>query len=156
MNICPVYRSIGGHAYGSVYPGPLGSVVTPALMGLDQWHQLPHASTLCGACKDICPVRIDIPRLLLQLRDASSRAGHSSPWLRIGLRIYGTIAQRPELFRLGMRIGSVTTRLFAKKGWLQTLPSPLNGWTDHRAFRALAKKSFRQLWAERKAKEYPS
>ena len=155
LNICPVYRSIGGHAYGSVYPGPLGSVVTPALMGLDQWHQLPHASTLCGACKDICPVRIDIPRLLLQLRDASSRADHSPAWLKTGMRIYGTIAQRPGLFRLGMRIGSVATRLLAKKGWLNTLPPPLNGWTDHRAFHALAKKSFRQLWTERKTTEHP-
>ncbi len=155
LNICPVYRSIGGHAYGSVYPGPLGSVVTPALMGLDQWHQLPHASTLCGACKEICPVRIDIPRLLLQLRDVSSRADHSPAWLKTGMRIYGTIAQRPGLFRLGMRIGSVATRLLAKKGWLNTLPPPLNGWTDHRAFHALAKKSFRQLWTERKTTEHP-
>ena len=77
LNICPVYQSIGGHAYGSVYPGPLGSVLTPTLMGLEQWHELPHASTLCGACKEICPVRIDIPSLLLRLRDASSKANHS-------------------------------------------------------------------------------
>lgn len=156
LNICPVYQSIGGHAYGSVYPGPLGSVVTPALMGLDHWHELPHASTLCGACKEVCPVRIDIPRLLLQLRDASSSANHSPAWLRVGMRIYGTVAQYPVLFRWGLRIGSVATRLFAKKGWLKTIPSPLSGWTDHRAFRALAKKSFRQHWIERKSTERTS
>lgn len=156
LNICPVYRSIGGHAYGSVYPGPLGSVVTPALMGMDQWHQLPHASTLCGACKEICPVRIDIPRLLLQLRDTSTRSDHSPAWLRTGLRIYAILVRRPALFTLGLRIASVATRLFARKGWLNTLPSPLNGWTDYRAFRALAKKSFRQLWAERENRVHPS
>ena len=156
LNVCPVYQSIGGHAYGSVYSGPVGSVVTPALMGLDQWHQLPHASTLCGACKEICPIRIDIPRLLLQLRNAGNRAYHSPAWLRTGMRTYRTIAQRPFLFRLGLRIGSVATRLLAKQGWLKVIPSPLSGWTDHRAFPELAKKSFRQLWAERKPKEYAS
>jgi hypothetical protein len=72
------------------------------------------------------------------------------------MRIFGTIARHPGFFRLGMRMGSIATHLFAKKGWLNTLPPPLNGWTDHRAFRALAKKSFRQLWTERRTTEYPS
>ena len=156
LNVCPVYKSIGGHAYGSVYSGPVGSVVTPALMGLDQWHQLPHASTLCGACKEICPVRIDIPRLLLQLRDVSNRSEHSPVWLKTGMRIYGIIAQNPDLFRLGLRIGGFATRLLAKQGWLKAIPSPLSGWTDHRDFPALAKKSFRQLWSERKSRDYAS
>jgi L-lactate dehydrogenase complex protein LldF len=68
LNICPVYREAGGHAYGSPYSGPIGAVVSPLLFGLENFEALPHASTLCGACKDVCPVRIDLPRMLLQLR----------------------------------------------------------------------------------------
>ena len=156
LNICPVYQSIGGHAYGSVYPGPLGSVLTPTLMGVEQWQELPHASTLCGACKEICPVRIDIPSLLLRLRDASSKANHSPVWIRTLMRIYSIVARHPKLFQLGMRFASVSSRLFAKEDWLNRLPPPLNGWTDHRNFRALAKKSFGQQWAERRSTEHTS
>lgn len=156
LNSCPVYQAIGGHAYGSVYPGPVGAVVMPAMMGLDLWSELPHASTLCGACKEVCPVRIDIPRMLLKLREEGAKSGLSPAWLRMGVKMYGMAAQRPALFQLGMRASSIATRLLGKNGWVKTLPPPLNGWTDHRAFPTLAKKSFHQLWAERKNTEHSS
>jgi L-lactate dehydrogenase complex protein LldF len=146
LNNCPVYQAIGGHAYGSVYSGPVGSVLTPALMGVDLWSELPHASSLCGACKEVCPVRIDIPRMLLKLRDEGVQK--APLWLKFGLRMYRTVAQRPLLFRMGLRVGSVATRILARKGWIQKLPPPLNAWTNHRAFPVIARESFHQWWAE--------
>lgn len=149
LNACPVYREIGGHAYGSVYPGPVGAVLTPSLMGLDPWQELPHASSLCGACEEVCPVRIDIPRMLLKLREEGVEQGQSPLWVKFGLKTYAFAAQRPRLYKLGMRAHSVASNLFAKEGWLKKLPPPLSGWTDHRHFPAFAKRSFRQAWAER-------
>ena len=74
LNSCPVYQQLGGHAYGSIYPGPVGAVLMPALQGLHKWHDLPQASSLCGACREVCPVRIDIPRMLLEHRDKATEA----------------------------------------------------------------------------------
>ena len=85
MNVCPVYTSIGGHAYGDTYPGPVGAVLTPGLRGLDEWADLPGASSLCGACRDVCPVRLDIPRMLLSLRREAAPA-HAPAWLSTAMR----------------------------------------------------------------------
>ncbi len=148
LNACPVYRQIGGHAYGSVYPGPVGSVVTPGLFGLEPWSELPHASTLCGACRDVCPVRIDIPRMLLKLRDEGARAGQTPAWLKVGLALYRHAAVRPGLFRLGGQLSRWTTRRLANDGWIQNLPGPLSAWTDYRDFPAFAEKSFSRRWQE--------
>ncbi len=152
LNACPVYREIGGHAYGSVYPGPVGAVLMPSLMGLDPWHELPHASSLCGACQEVCPVRINIPRMLLKLRQETTQAGHSPGWLKTGLKVYSQVARRPSLYRAGLRTQAWASNLVAKNGWINSLPGPLSGWTEHRAFPAFAKKSFRQQWKERKNK----
>lgn len=141
LNTCPVYREIGGHAYGSVYAGPVGAVLTPALEGIGPWRDLPHASTLCGACREVCPVRIDLPRLLLALRDEGHRAGHSPAWLKIGLSLYSLAATRPALFRLALTAGRWLTRLLALEGWLTRLPPPLNGWTASRDWPAFAQQS---------------
>lgn len=149
LNSCPVYREIGGHAYGSVYSGPIGAVLTPSLMGLDPFAELPHASTLCGACRDVCPVRIDIPRLLLALRAEGAERGHAPGWLRLGLKVYRWVGERPSLFRWGMRLGGVGARLLARRGWIRRLPPPLNAWTDHRAFPAFAPRSFHDQWQAR-------
>jgi L-lactate dehydrogenase complex protein LldF len=148
LNACPVYQQIGGHAYGSVYPGPIGSVVTPGLYGLDPWSDLPHASSLCGACREVCPIRINIPHMLLKLRDEGAQRGQSPYWLKLGLSLYRFAALRPSLFRLGGRLGSWATRLMGQDGWVGKLPGPLSAWTNQRDFPALARKSFSQRWRE--------
>ncbi len=148
LNVCPVYQQIGGHAYGSVYPGPVGSIVTPGLYGIGPWSELPHASSLCGACREVCPVRINIPRMLLKLRDEGAQAGKGPLWLKIGLGLYRFGATRPALFRLGSKFSTLATRILAKDGWIKKLPGPLSGWTDQRDFPAFAPKSFSQRWRE--------
>jgi len=127
----------------------MGSVLTPALQGLDEWSDLPHACSLCGKCKEVCPVRIDLPAMLLKLRNASNEAGKSPFWLKSGVKFYSALAQRPSLYRTGLKAGGAATRLLASQGWIQKLPGPLSGWTDYRAFPAMAEKSFRQQWEER-------
>lgn len=148
LNACPVYKEIGGHAYGSVYPGPVGAVVTPGLYGVVPWSELPQASSLCGACREACPVRIDIPRMLLKLRAEAVQAGQAPLWLKFGLKLYRLAVVQPALFRLGGRLGSWATRLMAREGWFKRLPGPLAAWTDHRDFPALASKSFSQRWRD--------
>ncbi len=154
LNVCPVYRNVGGHAYGSVYPGPMGIVVTPAIDGLDPWYELPQASSLCGACTEACPVRIDIPRMLLNLRAESVDRGHTPRWLRLGLRAYGWAAVHPRLYRLGAKIASLGQHLMprTKQGWTRHVPGPLAGWTDSRAFPPLAGRSFSERWEKKTAR----
>jgi L-lactate dehydrogenase complex protein LldF len=150
LGACPVYREIGGYAYGSVYMGPVGSVLSPALYGIQAWPELPHASSLCGACRDACPVRIDLPKLLLELRDEGVRAGLSPAWLRWGIRAYRVAATSPTLFRWASRLAAWGTRLLARSGWISRLPPPLAAWTDYRDFPAFAAKTFSRQWQERK------
>jgi L-lactate dehydrogenase complex protein LldF len=150
LGACPVYREIGGYAYGSVYMGPVGSVLSPALYGIQAWPELPHASSLCGACRDACPVRIDLPKLLLELRDEGVRAGLSPAWLRWGIRAYRVAATSPTLFRWASRLAAWSTRLLAHSGWISRLPPPLAAWTDYRDFPAFAAKTFSRQWQERK------
>ena len=149
LNVCPVYRTIGGHAYGAVYPGPVGSVLTPALRGLGEFGALPHASTLCGACREICPVRIDLPRMLLALRARDTAAGNAPRWIRHGLWLYARLATRPRLFRAATRVGRGLVRLRAKDGWVRRLPGPLNGWTAYRDLPAPAARTFTAAWRQR-------
>jgi L-lactate dehydrogenase complex protein LldF len=139
---CPVYDTIGGHAYGSVYPGPIGSVLTPAIDGLDQWADLPHASSLCGACREACPVRIDIPRMLLALRRETAETGRSPAWLRLALRAHAMLAVRPRLYRAAVRVGAWAASLVARDGFIQRLPGPFAAWTGSRALRAPARRTF--------------
>lgn len=153
LNACPVYKNIGGHAYGDTYPGPVGSIVTPGLRGVKGWKELPDASSLCGACKDVCPVRLDIPRMLLQLRKAAVEQG-TAPWvLRLGLWGFGFVASRPALFKPLARLGGIAGRLAAKDGWIRKLPGLAGGWTRSRDMKAPAPKSFQRLWAERQARK---
>ena len=148
LNACPVYQGVGGHAYGSVYPGPVGAVVTPGLYGVDPWKELPHASTLCGACEEVCPVRINIPRMLLKLREEVHENGHTPAWLKLGMGAYRFAATRPNLFHRGGRMSAWGTRMMAKGGWIGRLPGPLAAWTDVRDFPAFAEKSFAQRWKD--------
>lgn len=154
LNICPVYRQIGGHAYGSVYAGPIGAVLTPTLDGIRPWSDLPQASSLCGACREVCPVRIDIPRMLLELRHQSDEAGQTPAWLKWGLRLYSLVASRPLLFRWGVAGARAATRLLASRGWITRLPPPLSGWTRSRDFPMFAAQPFSaQLKARRSKSE---
>ena len=150
LNVCPVYQSIGGHAYGTVYMGPVGSVLTPALRGLGLFGELPHASSLCGACREICPVRIDIPRMLLALRAQGIREGGGPRWITIGLGLYARLARHPRLFRAAAKLGRRLIASRADAGWVHRMPGPLAGWTAHRDFPVPASKSFQELWRERR------
>jgi len=146
LNACPVYQSIGGHAYGSVYPGPVGAVLTPALQGLGVFGELPQASSLCGACREVCPVRIDIPRMLLALRRRSVQEIGAPAWIRYGMRAYAAAATRPALFRFAVRASRAALGLLARRGWVTRLPGPLSGWTSTRDFPAFAKRTFQDQW----------
>lgn len=142
LNACPVYQQIGGHAYGSVYPGPVGAVLTPALWGQGPWSDLPHASSLCGACKEVCPVRIDIPRMLLSLRAKGVDEGRAPAWIAQGIAMFSRVAGRPWIFRAAGRAAAAGTRLLSSHGWIRRLPGPLRGWTLSRDFPAMAPQSF--------------
>ena len=146
---CPVYQQIGGHAYGSVYSGPVGSVLSPALGGIRAFHDLPHASTLCGACKEVCPVRIDIPRMLLSLRAQSTRLALTPAWATSGLRMLRRLAVRPKAFRLAQSLAARATRLLARDGWIRWLPGHLSAWTRQRDFPAFAPETFMRRWERR-------
>jgi L-lactate dehydrogenase complex protein LldF len=146
LNICPVYRHIGGHAYDSVYPGPVGSVVTPGLFGVETAAELPHASSLCGACRDVCPVRIDLPHLLLELRAETARRGMGPFWLRAGIALFAAIATRPALYRAAGRMAGRVASVWARNGQLTRLPGPLAGWTATRNLRAPVTRSFVERW----------
>ncbi len=148
LNSCPVYREIGGHAYGTVYSGPMGSVLTPAMQGLDPWGVLPQASTLCGACKEACPVRIDIPHMLLKLRVMETERRGLPTWLKAGLNVYQRLAQHPRLFHMAEKMAGVASQPLTGDGWTSKL-LPSNGWTKHRAFPKFAAKTFREQWKER-------
>lgn len=155
LNICPVYRSIGGHAYGSTYPGPVGSVLSPLLSGLAEFGELAHASSLCGACREVCPVRIDLPGLLLKLRHDTVQTGQAPRWLRLGLQMYTLGATQPWLYRLGGKLAALGARLLAHDGWLQRLPGPLAAWSGQRDFPAFAPRTFQESWARRRKPPAP-
>lgn len=150
LNICPVYRTVGGHAYGGVYSGPIGAVLTPAKDGMDDWHDLPDASSLCGACVEACPVRLDIPTMLLQLRAGSVRTGHADPVLRRGMQAYAAAATRPAAFRALLKGAGVAGRGI-RGGWIGALPSTGRGWTTYRDLPTPAQRSFHDRWKRRDA-----
>ena len=149
LNICPVYREVGGHAYGFTYPGPIGAVVTPALKGLDEWHELPYASTLCGACVEACPVRIDIPKMLLTLRSKAVDDGHLPGWLTFAVGRYASAATHPRQFRVLLKAGGVVGSMMAKDGWITKAPSHGANWTGARDLPQPAKTPFHARWKQR-------
>jgi L-lactate dehydrogenase complex protein LldF len=150
LNACPVYKSIGGHAYGDTYPGPVGAIVTPGLRGVNGWTDLPSASSLCGACRDVCPVRLDIPRMLLSLR-ATPAARRSAPLgLRAGMRVFARVAPRPRLYRAAAAIARLALRRASRDGWISRAPGLAGKWTTVRDLKAPAEKTFQELWKARK------
>lgn len=146
LNACPVYGHIGGHAYGWTYAGPIGSILTPAYGGLSEFHDLPHASSLCGACRDICPVRIDIPRLLVALREREVDARVPSLFERAIFRMLGLILRSPLLFRFAAKLGYWGQRPFVRAGRIDALPFFFGRWTDARDFPVIAAQTFHDAW----------
>lgn len=148
LNACPVYQAIGGHAYGSVYPGPIGSIVTP-MLGEGNGAELAYASSLCGACQEVCPVRIAIPDLLVRWRQM--RAGSLLPaWERLGLRGYAWAARHPSVWARIGRWAMALLRRVGREGWLRRGPGPLRAWTAVRDFPVPRRSAFRDWWASRK------
>ena len=141
LNHCVVYRQIGGHAYGGTYPGPMGAVLTPVLDGLPAAQDLPRACTLNGLCADVCPVKIPLPTLLRGWRDRSWRDGLEPKAAVAGIGLWRFAALRPGLYRLGTRFALPMMRLFARRGWIRSMPLA-GGWTAQRDFPAPAKVSF--------------
>ncbi|MFO0967022.1 MAG: lactate utilization protein LutB domain-containing protein [Gemmataceae bacterium] len=147
LNACPVYRRIGGHAYGGVYSGPIGSILTPLYDSISQNPHLPHASSLCGACQAACPVKINIPRMLIGLRELQHH-GKANRWEGLAYRLWKTVLERPWLYRLALLGARLFVRPFAKDGWFRHLPGPVSNWTAARDFPAPAAKPFRDRWKE--------
>lgn len=148
LNACPVYRGVGGHAYGSVYAGPIGMVVSPLLRGLDAYHELPHASSLCGACFDACPVRIDLPRMLVELRQETNRAHLTSPWKRAAMRTVFATLGRPTLYRMAQRVMRFLLPGAPADEWSRVSDAWFGGAAGARDLPRPAGQSFRRLWAE--------
>ncbi|RXF68241.1 LutB/LldF family L-lactate oxidation iron-sulfur protein [Hansschlegelia zhihuaiae] len=153
MNHCPVYHAVGGHAYGWVYPGPMGAVLSPSLIGVDKAGHLPNASTFCGRCESVCPVRIPLPKLMRHWREREFERNLSPAPVRAGLKFWGFFARRPALYRLATRVGMGALALAGRsKGRFRSLPLA-KGWTGARDFAAPQGGTFQSRWAaERKAK----
>jgi len=131
MNHCVVYKHIGGHAYGSVYPGPMGSVLTPHLQSLEVANKQTHACTMNGRCEDVCPVNIPLPKLLRSLRAKSWQKKYEPLTNRFVVKFFGVIAKRPQLFQLFSSCSLVFMKVFSKKGWIKYMPFT-SGWTKNR------------------------
>lgn len=161
LNICPVYARIGGHAYGWVYPGPIGAVVSPMLVGLKQAKELPQASSLCGACREVCPIKIDIPRMLLDLRkktaespDLNIRSAPKSE--RILASLFSSLMSSPRLLSTAVGFANLLQKterilpfshLTKDRKWIRnSLVPPLSRWTRSRDLPALPKQTFRDIW----------
>ena len=155
MNTCPVYRQTGGHAYGSVYPGPIGAILTPQLMKLEHAQTLPYASSLCGACYDVCPVKINIPEVLIDLRaqvtdkERESESRFFDP-IYLGMRVANSVFASAGRFRAAQRMARIALRPFTgSDGWIHNLPGPGGRWTMTRDLRGLPRETFREWWEKR-------
>jgi L-lactate dehydrogenase complex protein LldF len=149
LNICPVYARTGGHAYGSVYPGPIGAILTPQLLGLDQAKTLPYASTLCGACYEVCPVQINIPEVLLHLRGQVTQHASALDLEAVVMRHLAAIFASPKRYERAQKLGHAGQRFFVHDGVIDRLPGPLAGWTRTRDLLPMPKQTFRAWWRER-------
>jgi L-lactate dehydrogenase complex protein LldF len=156
LNTCPVYRKIGGHSFPWVYSGPIGAIITPQFMGVSHEPGLPFASSLCGACGEVCPVKIDIPKILLELRgdvkksEAREGVNRLERW---AFRIFAWVMTHPSVYELGGRIAAALTPSDEGK-WISSVPAlmnvgPLKAWLSQRDLPPAPAKSFRELWRRR-------
>jgi L-lactate dehydrogenase complex protein LldF len=149
LNHCPVYATVGGHAYGWVYPGPMGAVLTPALVGIGEAGHLPNASTFCGRCESVCPVKIPLPKMMRHWRERQFVERLAPPVFRSGLRLWAMLARRPAFYHA---IVAIKARMLGwiggRRGHFRTMPLA-SGWTRMRDMPAPEGRSFHSLWAER-------
>lgn len=150
LNACPIYRKIGGHAYGHVYSGPIGALITPLFQGLGNFKDLPQASSLCGACYEACPVKINIPKHLINLRRDIVHQQLNGPIERMIYRLWAWGMKSPFLYNAIGAMQKFEFRRRAKRtGWVEKLPSVASGWTQIRDLPAPAQRTFHQMWKKR-------
>ncbi len=157
LNICPIYERTGGHAYGSVYPGPIGAILTPQLVGIEHAESLPYASSLCGACYEVCPVKINIPEVLIHLRakavegrqERGGLAAQLEPEL-VAMRTLAQLFANVPAYELAQRAARIGQLPLSRHGYIEWLPGMLGGWTAMRDMPAVPDQSFREWWKERR------
>ena len=154
QNACPVYRQTGGHAYGSVYAGPIGAILTPQLQEMHHAQSLPYASSLCGACYEVCPVKINIPEVLIHLRNKVVKQNGAFHTEALAMKAMGMIFKSERRFRAAQRLGRMAEAPLVRKdgqgaGWIGWLPGMLGGWTQVRDLQAMPAETFRDWWEKR-------
>ena len=157
LNICPVYERTGGHAYGSVYPGPIGAILTPQLVGVENARSLPFASTLCGACYDVCPVKINIPEVLVHMRGEVVRQKQDEGGLRaaldpenLAMKSMAKMFESRLAYEAAQQAGKLGQLPLVRDGQITWLPGLLGGWTAMRDLEAVPSETFREWWERRK------
>ncbi|WP_422657097.1 LutB/LldF family L-lactate oxidation iron-sulfur protein [Paenibacillus sp. EC2-1] len=147
LNACPVYRQIGGHAYGGTYSGPIGAVLTPALKkNVAEWDDIANASSLCGACYEACPVKIPLHDMLVSLRRRKVEAGRGNKLEGAGMSGFAAIMGNSKRYKAVIRLGKIGQKLVVRGGEIRTKLGPLKGWNSYRVTPSLPKESFRDKW----------
>jgi len=147
LNACPVYRHIGGHAYGGTYSGPIGAVLTPSLQkNVGEWDDIANASSLCGACYEACPVKIPLHDMLVYLRRRKVEAGHGNKIESIGMKGFSAVMGGSKRFRTILNLGKLGQKLVVRNGEIRTKLGPLKGWNTYRVTPSIPKKTFRDNW----------
>jgi L-lactate dehydrogenase complex protein LldF len=149
LNACPVYKQTGGHAYGSIYSGPIGAIVTPQLQSMKHSQTLPYASSLCGACYEVCPVKINIPEILIHLRGKVVQNGDAPLGERLSMKAAAFALSGVGRLKAAQKLGRLAQWPFEKDGHLHHLPGLLGAWTETRDLPAIPDESFRDWWAKR-------
>jgi L-lactate dehydrogenase complex protein LldF len=159
LNACPVYHQTGGHAYESVYPGPIGAILTPQLHSMQAGRSLPYASSLCGACYEVCPVKINIPEVLIHLRgkvvqqDQQTLSGKFGLW-NMGMQAAAFLFASASRFAAAQHLGQIGQKVIvSKNGLIERLPLVLSGWTQTRDLAPIPAQTFRDWWAERQTRK---
>jgi L-lactate dehydrogenase complex protein LldF len=146
LNHCPVYNAIGGHAYGATYPGPIGAALNPGLLGIAEAQHHPNASTFCGRCAEVCPVKIPLPSIMRYWRQREFETAVAPKAMRFGLSLWAYAARRPWLYRIGARLLARLLKLLGgRQGAVRSLPM-MRGWFAVRDFPAPQGKTFQDLW----------
>ena len=158
QNACPVYRQTGGHAYGSVYAGPIGAILTPQLMQMEHAQTLPYASSLCGACYEVCPVKINIPEVLIYLRGKVVEQNSWATPEALAMKAMAGIFRSERRFRAAQRLGRLAESPLVRKdghgdGWIRWLPGLFGGWTQVRDLQAMPRQTFRDWWEKREKRD---